>query len=134
MSFGGWSKGRSSVRSSFVSQDLNRRGMKNLKSYPSSDMDSVDEIILRKEREDKLQAANDAKYADVVKEACELMKNVNKSTETMGMDAPFRPVDEVSVGICSNILSNHSTCCSLTKFCCRTYVVLCNEQYSCSLQ
>lgn len=31
----------------------------------------------------------------IVKEACELMSSVNKSTSTMGMDPPFRQVDEL---------------------------------------
>jgi len=44
---------------------------------------------------DEYFAAEDAKCEAIVKEACELMSGVNKSTVAMGIEAPFRLVDEM---------------------------------------
>jgi hypothetical protein len=46
--------------------------------------------------EDELFAIEDARHAKVTKEAMQLMDSVNKSLVGMGMDAPFRKMDEVS--------------------------------------
>ena len=47
--------------------------------------------------EDEVFAATDARHAKVVREAMGLMDSVNKSVASMGMEAPFRPIDEVSM-------------------------------------
>ena len=44
---------------------------------------------------EQLSHVMDATYADVVKEANDLMTSVNKSTLAMGLEVPFRSVDEV---------------------------------------
>jgi len=45
--------------------------------------------------EDAIFDAIDEKCQAVENEACKIMESVNKSTVTMGMDAPFCPVDEM---------------------------------------
>ena len=46
--------------------------------------------------EDDVLGPRDAKCERISREACDLMNNVNRSTVAMGMEAPFRPADEVS--------------------------------------
>lgn len=46
--------------------------------------------------EGQVFADSDAKHEGVVKEAKGLMDSVNKSMVSMGMEAPFRPMEEVS--------------------------------------
>jgi hypothetical protein len=47
--------------------------------------------------EDEVFAMEDARHAKVVKEAMQLMDSVNKSVVGMGMEAPFRKMDEVGL-------------------------------------
>lgn len=47
--------------------------------------------------EEEMFAVTDANHSRVVKEAMKLMDSVNKSVVSMGMDAPFRNMDEVSL-------------------------------------
>jgi hypothetical protein len=60
------------------------------------------------DRQDRLEtelfAPADARFAAVVRESGELMTSVNKSTIAMGLDAPFRPANEVSSVPCSMYL------------------------------
>ncbi len=59
------------------------------------DDDDNDESDDRLELE--LFETTDWRYEAVVRESGELMTSVDKSTLAMGLDAPFRPADEVSL-------------------------------------
>ena len=57
--------------------------------------------------ENDFYSKQDARHRKVVKEACTIMGSVNKSTMTMGMEAPFCPADEVRY--CVHALFDSST-------------------------
>jgi len=93
-SYGALNKRMSRQSVSVRNMNKGRRGMGNINDkYTVSDIDSSGDAGTRLNKEQ--QDAMDAKHMTIVKEACELMSNVNKSTSTMGMDQPFRPVDEL---------------------------------------
>lgn len=93
-SYGALNKRISRQSVSVRNMNKGRRGMGNMNDrYTVSDVDSSGDAGSRLTKEQ--QDAMDAKHMTTVKEACELMSNVNKSTSTMGMDQPFRPVDEL---------------------------------------
>ena len=72
--------------------------------YHDDDDDSPDE-----DSYERSYYVMDVTQADVVKEANDLMTSVNKSTLAMGLEAPFRSVDEVRIFVCPPLLA----CCCL---------------------
>jgi hypothetical protein len=77
-----------------------RNSNNNSKSKLSSRAQTMLMREYEEEEEDNLEeevfAVEDARHAKIVKEAMGLMESVNKSVVSMGMEAPFRSMEEVS--------------------------------------
>lgn len=89
---------RKNGQSLFSSQFSNWRGGngKLSTSGAGSSISREDDEEEDDDLEGQVFADSDAKHEGVVKEAIGLMDSVNKSMVSMGMEAPFRPMEEVS--------------------------------------
>jgi hypothetical protein len=85
----------SSIRPKSMVINAPSKGLSKAKKRSSIDYDDYDDDDDMYSRRKNPQAEEDLKHEAVVKEACEIMDSVNNSLVAMGMNAPFRPIEEI---------------------------------------